>query len=69
MKGIEVLLDYIIKMSYKDLEAQAVLDRYDSERTGFDIATISLVNTLIRHGNTRLANKFLKGAINKDKQE
>lgn len=61
-KSEMVLLDYIIKKSYEDLEAQRVLDLYDSKRTGLSLSTVSLVNSLIRSGNTRLAYEFIKGA-------
>lgn len=70
MKRSEVvLLDYVIKKSYEDLEAQEALDKYDSERTDLDVSVTMLVNSLIRAGNTRLAHKFLIGAIEEAKNE
>lgn len=64
-----ILLDYVIKMSYEDPAAQEALDKYDSERTGLDVSVTMLVNSLIRAGNTRLAHKFLIGAIEEAKSE
>jgi hypothetical protein len=64
----QILLDYVIKKSYSEEEAQNCLDFYDSERTGIELSAIKLINSLIRHGNTALARKFLLGAIDEKKQ-
>jgi hypothetical protein len=54
----QILLDYVIQKSYTDEEAQSVLDRYDAERTGREYSSVALINSLIRAGNTKLANQI-----------
>lgn len=56
----EILLDYVVKKSYTDLEARSILDLYDSKRTGLKLSTVSLINSLIRSGNVKLANHFMQ---------
>ncbi len=58
-KTIKPLLEYVIKKSYKDPEAMDALNKYDSLRTGLPFSHVELYNSLIRHGNTKLACRFL----------
>lgn len=56
----KILLDYVIKKSYNDNEAQDVLNAYDAERTKQEYSSVALVNSLIRCGNTRLARRIVE---------
>lgn len=54
-----ILLSYVIEKSYESDKAQEVLNRYDAARTGKPIEEVRLVNSLIRHGNTKLARQIV----------
>jgi hypothetical protein len=59
-KREQILLDYVIQKSYTDPEAQEVLNQYDAERTGQEYSSVALVNSLIRDGNIKLAERILQ---------
>jgi hypothetical protein len=60
----KILLDYIINKSYTDKEAMDVLNKYDAARTGKPLSEVALINSLIRHGDYRLAIRMVSIGAN-----